>query len=294
MPDPGKNETTTASHQDPPKRLQPSNVTARELFLKSGNLCAFPGCVRLMMNADGDFIGQVCHIEAAETGGERFNPKMSNEERRAFSNLMLLCYEHHVVTDDEIEYTVAVMQQMKQDHENRFSDPAKAILSKILDWTLQASFSLPANLRKVNRLLGWNNSDEELQEVRDEITDLVERLKEVPPASLRVLSLLAARRYRHLKPMTKRSRMNVFNLPLADAQAALAMSDEEFRTHMDILRHHGFAEVENPWGEGYVVELRWRGDWDVWDHLPWFADLAHIELSRLIEELQFGLLDEDN
>ena len=64
----------------------------RELFLKSGNLCAFPGCEKLMMNAGGVFIGQVCHIEAAEEGGERFRGSMTNEQRRAVSNLMLMCY----------------------------------------------------------------------------------------------------------------------------------------------------------------------------------------------------------
>lgn len=51
-----------------------------------------------MVGDNGNFIGQICHIEAAEEGGERFNPNMTNEERRAFDNLMLMCYEHHVVT----------------------------------------------------------------------------------------------------------------------------------------------------------------------------------------------------
>ena len=50
------------------KRLAPTADTLRELFLKSGNLCAFPACGKLMMNAEGVFIGQVCHIEAAEEG----------------------------------------------------------------------------------------------------------------------------------------------------------------------------------------------------------------------------------
>lgn len=40
------------------------------------------------MDEMGNFIGQICHIEAAEEGGERFKPIMTNEERRAFDNLM--------------------------------------------------------------------------------------------------------------------------------------------------------------------------------------------------------------
>jgi hypothetical protein len=52
--------------------------TYREVFLKSGNVWAFPGCDALLMDEDGNFVGQICHIEAAEPGGERFNPAMTN------------------------------------------------------------------------------------------------------------------------------------------------------------------------------------------------------------------------
>ena len=50
-----------------------------------------------MMNEQGVFIGQVCHIKAAENGGPRFSPAMTNEQRRAPANLMLMCYAHHQV-----------------------------------------------------------------------------------------------------------------------------------------------------------------------------------------------------
>lgn len=78
-----------------PKRLAPQFETFRELFLKSGNLCAYSNCDAPMMTEDGVFVGQLCHIEAAEPGGERFNPTMTNEDRRSASNLMLMCYPHH-------------------------------------------------------------------------------------------------------------------------------------------------------------------------------------------------------
>jgi hypothetical protein len=109
------------------KRKAPDKETLRELFLKSGNVCAYPGCIHLMMNKDGEFIGQICHIEAAEEGGERFNPNMTDEERAAYTNLMLMCYEHHVVTNDVDEYPVARLQAMKAEHEAKFTDPTRAM-----------------------------------------------------------------------------------------------------------------------------------------------------------------------
>jgi hypothetical protein len=109
------------------KRKAPDKDTLRELFLKSGNLCAFPDCMNLLMNRAGEFIGQICHIEAAEDGGERFNSAMTDEGRAAFSNLMLMCYEHHVTTNNVEDYPVSRLQKMKADHEAGFSDPVRAI-----------------------------------------------------------------------------------------------------------------------------------------------------------------------
>jgi hypothetical protein len=117
--------------RETPKRLKPRFETLRELLLKSGNLCAFPGCDSLLMDAAGLFIGQFCHIEAAEPGGERFNPSMTNEERRSASNLMLMCYAHHRQTNDVAEYTVPYLKQIKSAHERRFSRPDRSIREKV-------------------------------------------------------------------------------------------------------------------------------------------------------------------
>jgi hypothetical protein len=122
--------------RETPKRLKPDFRTFRELFLKSGNLCAFPGCTALMMNEGGVFIGQLCHIEAAEPGGERFNPDMTNEQRRSASNLMLMCYPHHRETNDVTKYAVADLKKMKAAHEHRFSRPNRAMRERAgrLNW----------------------------------------------------------------------------------------------------------------------------------------------------------------
>lgn len=100
----------------------------RDLYLLSGNQCAFPGWTRTILNDKGNPVGQVCHIEAAMPGGERFNPNQTNEERRAFSNLMLLCYDHHIETNDVEKYTVKRLKKMKQDHEKNIATQLKSFL----------------------------------------------------------------------------------------------------------------------------------------------------------------------
>jgi len=101
-------------------RLAPKTNILRALFARSGNQCAFPGCTQPIMNNKNKFIGQVCHIEAAMTGGERFNDESDDEFRRSYENLLILCYPHHIETDDVDEYPVKTLIQIKNEHEQLF------------------------------------------------------------------------------------------------------------------------------------------------------------------------------
>ena len=93
-------------------------LTIKRLYGLSGNQCAFPGCeVSFVSPEDETNVSNICHIEAAEEGGERYNPNSTDEERRSFENLILLCAKHHTETNDVGKYTVDVLQKMKQEHE---------------------------------------------------------------------------------------------------------------------------------------------------------------------------------
>lgn len=106
----------------------------KKLFALSGNRCAFPDCPNHLVNEDGNLIAQVCHIEAAEEGGERFNPKMTDDERASFDNLIIFCATHHLTTNDVQKYSVNVLKTLKQKHEARFSkdkyQPTEAVIEQ--------------------------------------------------------------------------------------------------------------------------------------------------------------------
>jgi len=118
-------------------RLSPKYDALRALFARSGNQCAFPGCTQSLINSKNQFIGQLCHIEAATPGGQRYNPDQADEERRAYDNLLLLCYPHHVESNYVGEYPVATIKQIKKDHEAIFKKNLfkidEAVLHKIAD-----------------------------------------------------------------------------------------------------------------------------------------------------------------
>lgn len=95
------------------------DTTIKTLFCRSGNVCA--NCGTKLVLDNNTLLGEICHIEAANEKGERYNPEMTDSERAAFENLIILCSNCHIITNNEVEYSVARLKAMKLKHENTFS-----------------------------------------------------------------------------------------------------------------------------------------------------------------------------
>lgn len=92
--------------------------TTNRLFGLSRNKCSFPSCEKEMSDENSSKHANICHIEAANKGGERYRSDMTDQERADYDNLILLCPPCHDKTDDETKYTVDVLRRMKKDHES--------------------------------------------------------------------------------------------------------------------------------------------------------------------------------
>lgn len=123
--------------------------TLRRLDTLSGNECAHPNCTKKLIAEDGiSIISKICHIAAASKEGPRFDVNMTDDERRGFDNLILLCDEHHVIIDNkenESVYPIALLKKWKNDHE-------KKILELISSKNLLSTH--PLALNKVINLIG--------------------------------------------------------------------------------------------------------------------------------------------
>ncbi len=266
------------------KRLTPKKDVVRELYLKSGNQCAFPGCTHLMMNAEGEFIGEMCHIEAAEPGGERFNPNMTNEERRAFSNLVLLCHKHHVITNNVDKYPVKVLQKMKGDHESKFADIVSKLQNSISDITQLQEHTYTKLCTKLDDCLDWGNNQQELKECSDEINEWVDKLKKLPPDTLNVFCIMIAR-----------STPSYFgNKVILHEIEKVTGNPEEVKKHYDLLLKYRFlSEAEHDYDlNTYVVFIqKFDSGWDFWNDLRDFCNATSIALEEFIVQLNFARLD---
>ena len=283
------------------KRLAPKPEVLRELFLKSGNLCAFPSCERLMLNAAGNFVGQLCHIEAAEAGGERFNAGMTNDERRAAPNLMLMCYEHHVKTNDVFRYPVDQLRQIKKDHEQRFSHPDRAILSGLKDYTKLNELTEAKNLRRLNRVLKWGiNSDDDLAESASGLNAYTERFSRVPIEARKFVGEVAMRihRMRDL-PAVNEERLGCPSILHSDLTGAFRLSDEGLFRLASQLESYNIGYTTNVAAGEYDVEfpaLKLRAldsGWCLWDELAKFVALTNEPIEAFSVDLDFARLDED-
>jgi hypothetical protein len=175
-------------------RLSPSTTTITKLILNSSAKCAFPGCDQKLIEND-QLIGQICHIEAASPGGERYNSSQTDEQRRSYNNLILLCANHHKITDNVEEYTVSKLVDMKQAHERQVEeepalnlDELKHAISNIaahgdkfsytfnnsftpyteyeyLDDTSKAEAKLSNDLQNVQRVAGNSSATQYAQQI---------------------------------------------------------------------------------------------------------------------------------
>lgn len=100
----------------PIKSRRYSETTLKKLFSLAHNQCSFPECTQKISREDrDDFEVNICHIEDANPGG-RYRENMTDDERRRYDNLILLCPIHHVETNDESKYSVEDLKQMKINH----------------------------------------------------------------------------------------------------------------------------------------------------------------------------------
>jgi len=270
--------------KETPKRLAPTLDVSRELYLKSGNQCAFSECTRAMINGEGVFVGQICHIEAAMPDGQRFNLKQTNEERRSYENLMLMCYDHHRITDDVDEFPVERLKEIKKLHEQKFTDIAIKIQQSISDLTTFSEISYSKCCKKIDTVLKWRNSNIELMECSKEANIWAEKLKRLPIDTRKVFSI-----------MINRSDDNAYKpkVVLHEIEQVTGLPASEMIKHYEMLERYGFLSgIDNDdYGNpiSFINEL--DSGWPFWANLKQFTTETTVTLEELVVNLNFCLLD---
>jgi len=267
-----------------PKRLTPTKLVLRELYLKSGNQCACSGCGKLMINAEGVFIGEICHIEAALQDGQRFNAMQTNEERRGIHNLMLMCYEHHKVTDNVEEFTVDRLKTIKKEHEKKYFDVASILQQSITDLTTLSDYNYSKSCKKLGTILNWGLSDSDLEASTPELNVWVDKLRILPLSTRQVFCI-----------MIMRSAKTAFGfmVKLHEIEKVTCIKQSELLEHYEMLERYGFVSSidEDDYGNAVCYLMNFKSGWEFWNDVKSFSSKSSISVNELIENLHFNLLD---
>jgi hypothetical protein len=121
-------------------------------------LCLVPATVRI--NGHHVFNLEIAHIRAARKGGPRYVETMSNDQRRAFNNLIFLCTPHHLIIDkiEPHKYPIDTLQQWKDDREKGTVAAALKSIPQLTEDHVQSD--IPQAL------------EEQIKNVRDAINEL--------------------------------------------------------------------------------------------------------------------------
>lgn len=268
------------------KRLAPTSDVIRELYLKSGNQCAFPGCYNVMVNEMGTFIGQVCHIEAAEEGGERFNPNMTNEERRSFDNLMLMCYEHHVVTNDVLKYPVSKLKKMKKDHEDKFSGVIQKMQNSVVDYGVATNFSESRVCQALSDVMEYGCSEIENSENSRILNKLLNKIIDLPIETRFLLSIMVSRSFIDA--------WDNCSVPLHEIESSTCKDFSYILQQIDILKRRNLIsepeldEYNSPFCTLYGDR---ETGWCYWNDIREFCKKSKIPANIIFVDLNFALFD---
>lgn len=90
------------------------------LWGRSGNKCAL--CKTVLIKEEDERstypLGEIAHIEGENPGSARYNSGMTDDERRRYDNLILLCPNCHREIDNDCQtHTVEKLIKTKKDHE---------------------------------------------------------------------------------------------------------------------------------------------------------------------------------
>ena len=133
------------------------------------------------------------------------------------------------------KFPVNKLRKMKRDHERRFSAPDRAILERLTDWTTADKPTQVKNLRRMNDVLQWRHSDEELSLSVAELNEYIERFRVVPIEVRRFVGAMAQRMHRMRDTSAVHDDLFGIGILISDVRDAFKIGDSTIRKKLSQL-----------------------------------------------------------
>lgn len=276
------------------KRLTPSIETLRKLYTLSGNQCAYPGCSAMMYNSQGNFVGQICHIEAASEGGERFNSHMTNEQRRNYDNLMLMCYSHHIETNKVNIYTVEKMKEIKYNHENQYFNFIDNIAYK-----MQNSFQDITNMNTYTEVTSLSNlyitvdgkeyrDEDEILEDIDIFNKGINKFIKMSPQAINMFKIAFLRASIDKQQLSFGINGDIFICP-EELSRVTTIDNQTFKSICDELIRNNFMYYDEDERKFFLYFP--NSETNFWLYMKKFADMKIVNFDTVFNTFNFSIFD---
>jgi hypothetical protein len=215
---------------------------------------------------------------------------MTNEDRRQPDNLLLMCHQHHIETNDVERFPVKRLKGIKAKHEAKFAagtlpvsekqfeEAAEQIAeSSIVDVTKKTVVRLPQTLA------AYKLPSDEVEGTLELLQPYLERLRQLPLDSRGVLLVVVERGERSGDDL---------GLPVNELELVTGVKGAVLRRHLDLLDRYRIVSwdtdsEERPWAMTNALD-----GWPFWSGLKEHCDATGLDLATFIIELRFDVLDE--
>lgn len=134
----------------------------KKLLLLSVNTCCFEECNTKLYDIKTDTTyGEVCHINAVNSTGARFDSTLTQEQINSLDNLIMLCSDHHKTIDsNSVRYSAEYLKKIKNQHEEKYG---KLLGLSDGETASEAELNIKKLLREIERIFD-SKKDYELPE----------------------------------------------------------------------------------------------------------------------------------
>lgn len=280
---------------DKPIRKRNYLTVERELWVLSGNECAHEGCSSRMVTESGAYVGEIAHIRGVGRSSARHDPTMTNDDLRDKSNLILLCHEHHVETDDVSRYPVERMRRMKRKHESRFRKAFAEFAAQFTDYTDAVHATHCETLTRWRELFGLTGEDFDegyVQLEKERINTLADKLASLTIEARSAISFVV--RYGITDFL-----QDGFTFPLSEMARRTRVSKGKIREIFYELDRLNFGHIslgsefdgEPPEVNVFVPQENQAGGSELFKDFRSYCEETDHDLDDLIIQLRFDLLD---
>ncbi|OCZ69742.1 hypothetical protein A9F99_09165 [Acinetobacter pittii] len=261
----------------------------------------------MLFDLGGQFIGQVCHIEAANKKGQRFNPRMTNEERRDFENLILLCANHHIITNDVNEFPVNVLKNMKAAHEQKFSSDIliERMLDGLKDYSKGTTFEKVINLNHLFKTLDpqskYQRTAKEIEDECDLFNETIQNYLNLSLPTRKIFAIgLDRSHYEYSRFRHSSDKLYVDFNEIENAMGGYP-ARQKIKSAFDEIIGHGLMYIDEDVQieDGiyrsmlcYRTVSREDAEMDVWLNIKRFCVKENYDVTIFINDLNFSILDD--